>query len=117
MIPIDAESATRTTTQRRGEDVWDLSLTRGRETPITYSLTLSELRRTVLRAELQLERNDNAIRLAKHDQVPPPPEEDPPTDPPWSDIVTPAEEAHKATLATLADLNYLVSVLVGGGVS
>lgn len=117
MIPVDAVTTTRTSTQRRGGDVWDLSLARGRDAPTTYSLTLSELRRMVLRAELQIEANASAVKLAVHDQVPPPDSEDPPTDPPWADIVTPARDAQKATQEALDDLRYLIAVLVGGGES
>ena len=115
MIKLDEFSATRTEVQRGGRDVWTITITRANGTQVSRSMTITELRKRTLRQSTVHTQRLADLALAKIDQEPPPPAEDPPTDPPWEDIVTPAQDAVDTAARKVDDLAFLLDLLERGG--
>ena len=109
---LESVSATRTVEQRRGRNVWDLTLIRGADTA-TRSITIHELREKIIEEGLRRLVRLAELELARATETPPPPLEEP--DPDWVDIVAIAQAEVDSVDALVEDLNYLLGVLERAG--
>ena len=109
---LDAISATRTVETRREKSAWDITLTRGADISVS-NVTVHELRSDIEKQALQKAIHVAELALAEATRTPPPTPEDP--DPDWVDEVAVAQGKIDAVDTLVADLEFLLGVLVEGG--